>query len=87
MILFVITKIVAIILAVYIVRKVRFTRMHSKMFGLSLLAGIGFTSLAVSPLVLNVPKVLMTVSIDLGNTVPCHCGHTLLRPSQGCKTI
>ena len=65
MILFVITKIIAVILAVYIVRKVRFTRMHSKMFGLSLLAGIGFTLLAVSPLVLNVPKVLMTVSIDL----------------------
>ena len=35
------------------------------MFKLCLIAGVGFTLLAVAPFVLNVPKILTTVSVDL----------------------
>ena len=65
MILFIITKLIAIAIAIYVVRRTRNTKAYPALFGFSLLAGIGFVLLAVAPLVLNVPRILTTVSIDL----------------------
>ena len=65
MILFLITKLMAIALAIYVVRRVRHTKYQHQLWKFTTLAGIGFVLLAVAPLVLNVPKILSTASIDL----------------------
>lgn len=65
MILFIITKLMAVLLAVYIVRRMRHTRYRSHLWKLTTIGAIGFTVLAVAPLVLNVPKILTAASIDL----------------------